>query len=239
MTPATISGAVVSGEGGRLVAVIDRPLQEIRFTGLVQEPIPSLLRGFSAPVRLEDDLDIDEQIFLLGHDSDPFNRWQAAQAVATRCLIEATAAVRRGNSPVIDPRLVAGLRRTATDSTLDPAFRALVLSLPAESDIARDIGNDVDPDAIHTARDQSRRAIATDCYDDFARPHAELAIAAAYSPNAAGAGRRALANSVLDYLAQSGTADAIARVEASYGHADNMTDRLAALGILVAGGLPG
>ena len=237
LRPTGISGVTTAGDDpGRIVLVIDQPSHEIIFTGIAAEPVPSLLRGFSAPVRLDIDLTAADHMFLLAHDSDPFNRWQSAQTVAMKGLIEAANAIRAGRQASTDPQLIDALARTAADASLDPAFRALVLTLPGEADIAREIGADVDTDAIHLARDGLRRDIARAGRSLFRHLHQEFASAGAYSPDARSAGRRALSNIALDYLSNTGEPDAFEAAEAAYARADNMTDRLAALSCLVSGG---
>jgi aminopeptidase N len=217
-----------------LTLIIERGTHTVSFTGLDTEPTPSLLRGFSAPVRLDADLTIAEHLFLLADDADPFNRWQAAQTVAMAGLVEATNAIRAGRAAVIDPRLIDALGHTAADESLDHAFRALVLTMPGETDIAREIGSDVDPDAIHVARTQMRRAIATGCKSRFEALLATLADSGPYTPDAASAGRRSLKNMLADYLAETGDPVATARIERAFADADNMTDRIAALTTLVS-----
>ncbi|WP_407047954.1 aminopeptidase N [Methyloraptor flagellatus] len=226
-----VSGAEVAGD----VIVVTEPKHEVVFEGVSAPPVPSLLRGFSAPVRLALELSAEASLFLLASDNDPFNRWQAAQTLATTALIEATRAVRAGAVPSIDPKLVDAFARVAVDDKVDPAFRALTLALPAEADIAREIGSDVDPDAIFAGRDALKKAIATGGRTAFRHLYESLASAEAYSPDAASAGRRALRNSALDYLAHAGETDSVME---RYRTADNMTDRLAALGLVVGLGLP-
>ncbi len=241
MVPTAIYGARLApvGPGSTTqMLVIEQPVQEIIFSGIDAQPVPSLLRGFSAPVRLDADLSIEEQLFLLAHDTDPFNRWQSAQTVAMAGLVEATHAVRAGKSATIDPRLVEALGVTAADDRLDHAFRALVLTMPGETDISREIGSDVDPDAVHVARDQMRLAIAEGCEPIFAGLVDALASDGPFRPAAADAGRRALSNMALDYLGATGKAGAFERVAARYADANNMTDRIAALGTLVGSGAP-
>jgi aminopeptidase N len=208
--------------------------QTVVFSGVSSKPVPSLLRGFSAPVKLSVDLSPADLLFLLRTDADPFNRWQAAQMIAVRQLIDATGAVRRSLSPVFDSEFMDALGDIAENDALEPAFRAQVLHLPGEADIAREIGRDVDPDAIARARNGFRGAIAnrigsrlTAVFDRFGAP-------TRFTPDAAAAGRRALANTALDLLTGNRAKIAVERVIRRFSEADNMTDRLAALSILTA-----
>ena len=212
--------------------------QTIVFEGVSSRPVPSLLRGFSAPVRLAIDLPPADLLFLLRADADPFNRWQAAQTLATRTLIAGTTAAARGEAVAIDDALIDGLADVADNGQLEAAFRAQVLQLPGEADIAREIGKDVDPDAIATARNRVRARIAERAGARLTRLFDSLRTDGPFTPDATSAGRRALANSALDLTAAGGDAEAVARVVACYHSADNMTDRSAALGILVGNALP-
>jgi aminopeptidase N len=189
-------------------------------------------------VRLAIDLPPADLLFLLRADADPFNRWQAAQTLATRTLIAGTAAAARGEPVAIDDALVDALADVAGNEQLEAAFRAQVLQLPGEADIAREIGKDVDPDAIAVARSRVRARIAERAGDRLIRLFDSLRADGPFTPDAASAGRRALANAALDLTVASRDREAVARVVARYHAADNMTDRSAALGILAGNALP-
>jgi aminopeptidase N len=180
----------------------------------------------------------DDLRFMAARDSDPFNRWQALQTLATTLLIDNVAALRKGDKPREDAGLMAAFAAILADASLEPAFIALALTPPSEADIARDIGRDVDPDAIFRARKALRSAMAAQlgtALQDTCRRHAT---AGAYSPDAASAGRRALKNVCLDLMAVSAAPAAIAQAAAQYADADNMTDRMAALTTLSMHDLP-
>ena len=227
----SVEGAEIRGD----VLVLTETHHDVVFEGVPARPVPSLLRGFSAPVKLTSGLDTEDITFLMAHDGDPFNRWQAGQTMAMRTLVEATRAIRDGRTPSIDQRIVDAFRRVAIDPSLDPDFRALAVGLPTEADISREIAVDVDPDAIFAARHMLRGAIAEGCRDVFLTIHDAFAGTGSWSPDAASAGRRALRNAALDHLVRAGDGDlAIARYES----ADNMTDRLAALSAIVGADLP-
>jgi aminopeptidase N len=137
--------------GGRVdgdVIQLTRPSQTIVFHGVSSRPVPSLLRGFSAPVKLNIDLPETDLLFLLRTDADPFNRWQAAQTLAMRSLTQGAADAARGEIVAFDVQLIDALADVAENEDLEAAFRAQVLQLPGEADIAREIGRDVDPDAM-------------------------------------------------------------------------------------------
>ncbi len=230
----TVEGARVEGD----VIHLTEASQTIVFSGVSSRPVPSLFRGFSAPIRLTSDNSADDLLFLLRTDADPFNRWQAAQMLAARNLVALTTAERHGDSKAsVDERLIDGLGEIAVDDTLEPAYRAQVLQLPGEADIAREIGRDVDPDAIAAARKRLRAAIARRIGGTLTELYGRLASDEPFSPDATSAGRRALANAALDLSIGDKAPEAIARVLAHIEAADNMTDRLAGLSILVGAGL--
>src|SRR5690606_13275785 len=130
----------------------DRASKTVTFTGIAQPPTLSLNRNFSAPVKLTADLSPAELRLLAAHDSDAFNRWQAVQTLATRLLVGNVARLRAGQDAQTDTGLLDAFAAILADPALEPAFVAEVLSPPGENDIAREIGRDVDPDAIYQAR---------------------------------------------------------------------------------------
>ena len=227
--------------GGRVdgdVIQLTKESQTIVFHGVSSRPVPSLLRGFSAPVRLNIDLSEADLLFLLRTDADPFNRWQAAQTLAMRALTFGAAEAARGETVDFDVQLIDALADVAEDEALEAAFRAQVLQLPGEADIAREIGRDVDPDAIAAARNQVRARIADRVGGRLAALTDRLTSDAPYAPDAASAGRRSLANAALDLMVGNSDAQAVKRVTHRFQQADNMTDRSAALGILATNALP-
>ncbi len=215
-----------------LLEVTERE-QVFEFHDLPAPPTPSLLRDFSAPVRLTTSLDSNQIEFLMMHDSDPFNRWQAAQTYATNLM---TAAARNGLdlTPVTGKEavhLARALATTVRDEALGTAYRAEILKLPSESDIARELARNVDTDAIHAARDALRAQIGNAICDTLTEFYAS-ATSGPFSPDPESAGLRALRNAALDLLAATGTPAEIDRVLSHYRDASNMTDTIAGLLIL-------
>ena len=143
------------------VVELTKRSETFRFCDVPSRPVPSLLRGFSAPVNLTVELSDADLRFLMANDSDLYNRWQAAQDYAMRVLIAGVRAIRAGKRPVKAPEFVAALGVTLNDESLDPGYRAHFIILPSDSDVARVIGNDVDPHAIYRARKALRRSIGT------------------------------------------------------------------------------
>jgi aminopeptidase N len=216
---------------GQTIVLAERTAR-FEFTGIGEQPVLSINRGFSAPINLVTDLSTDDLAFLAAHDSDPFNRWQALQTISMRLLLDNVAATRAGRPPRKEDGLAKALTAVLEDSTLEPAFAALVLILPSEGDIAREIGKDIDPDAIFQARTALRRELGECLSERLAAIYERMAGGGRYSPDADSAGKRALRNAVLDLLAANGAPAAIARAAAQYRNADNMTDRMAALATL-------
>ncbi|MFO1175685.1 MAG: aminopeptidase N [Paracoccaceae bacterium] len=205
--------------------------QSFSFPGLASRPVPSILRGFSAPVILDRKVDPAERAFLLAHDTDPFNRWEAGRALARDTL---TRMILDGAAP--SPQLLSGLVALLSDESLDPAFRALCLRLPSADDLAqslKDAGHVPDPDAIHSETERLARAIAERLESPLAATFAQLAGQGAFSPDAGSAGRRALRLACLAYLNR---LDGGARAAALYADATNMTEMQGALAGLIEAG---
>ena len=231
--PLAAASGATAGELARGIFELGTASRRIVFGGIAHKPVVSILRGFSAPVRLESDIDGAGLLTLAAHDSDPFNRWQSAQTLAMRLMVGA--ALRR-KALVGDPApFVAALALVLERGAEDPAFAAQMLALPGESDIAREIGANVDPDAIHVARDALRRTIGLELQAKLAATYMGFADKGAYSPDAASAGRRALRAAVLGLLCAGApeTGEAFAKVQ--FAGAKNMTEELAALDMLARG----
>ena len=206
--------------------------RKLRFTGLDTRPTLSLLRGFSAPARLEPAQESAELERLLAHDDDPFNRWQAAQSLALRSIFARVAALRAEAAAPDDSSFAAALRRLLAKGADDPAFTALALTLPGETDLAREMGENVDPDILFKARAGLRRALGEALRPALEQCHASSADIGRYTPDAASAGRRALRNASLDLIAAGDAPLGTSLAQAQFETAGNMTDRLAALSTL-------
>ncbi|MEL6218468.1 MAG: aminopeptidase N [Pseudomonadota bacterium] len=203
---------------------------------LPARPIASLNRGFSAPVVLKREIDAAGRAALLAHDTDPVARWEAGHAYAVDVALGAL-----GGAELPEP-WVSALGRLLTDETLDPAFRARALGLPGEDELAGIVagrGGLADPDAIHTILKTMRVRLGTDLGARLAETYGAMAVEGPYTPDAESAGRRALRSRCLGLLMASECAEAHAAAEALFDNADNMTDRMAGLGTLVAHGAPG
>ncbi|MCI1013836.1 aminopeptidase N [Herbaspirillum sp. C7C2] len=246
----TLEGEKKAGATTRVLE-LTKAKQSFRFINVDQKPVPSLLRGFSAPVVLQFDYSDAEMAFLMAHDSDAFNRWEAGQRLATRRLLNLTVAVQaaRQSGHVVavdtvlnnlqhDGALADALRATLQDESLDPAFRELVLTLPSETMIAEQM-EVIDPHAIHVARQFLRRSLARELRDELLAVYRSHQTPGGYSPDAASAGRRALKNVALSYLAELDDEEAMALARQQDEDANNMTDRLAALSAILNSAAPG
>src|SRR6266446_3891378 len=216
----------------RGVLTLTKPAETFVFADIGEPPVLSLNRGFSAPIKLVANLGADDLRFLAAHDADPFNRWQALQTLATRLLVDNTAALRANGAVRQDAGLLGALGAILTDGTLEPAFVALALTLPGEADIAREIARDVDPDAVFAARSALRTAVGDHLAEPLFDHYRRLSESAPYQPDAASAGRRTLRNTCLDLLVATRRPDAIMLAARQYQAANNMTDRMAALSTL-------
>jgi len=214
------------------VVVLADAAATFEFVDVDERPVLSINRGFSAPIKLVNGLSADDLAFLAAHDSDPFNRWQAVQTISMRLLVDNVAALRAGRTMRIDDQLIGALASIISDSVLEPAFIALALIPPGEGDIAREIGRDIDPDLIFQARSAFRSALGERLRAPLTTIYDQMHVPGGYSPDATSAGRRALRNVAADLLAATGQPADIARASRQYETADNMTDRMAALGTL-------
>ncbi len=228
--PVTLEGETPNGDTHRILALREAR-QVFRFTGIAQPPVLSLLRGFSAPVKLVIERSSEELAFLFAHDPDPFNRWDAGQTLAINTLLALVAAHREGAAPSLEPRFVSAFQATLEHPDLDPALIAQALSLPAESYLA-DQCERVDVEAIHAAREFVRHTLARQLQDGFAARYQRYDHPQPYRFDAEAMGQRSLKNLCLAYLAETGTGEARERCLRQLQTANNMTDSLAALATL-------
>ncbi|MEB0135882.1 aminopeptidase N [Actimicrobium sp. CCC2.4] len=228
------SAAVSTTPQHTVVLELTEAEQTFIFTGVTEQPVPSILRDFSAPVVLSVDYSDDELAFLMAHDSDAFNRWEAGQRLATRRLL----ALVSDSAANADSLLAEALRATLNDRELGASFREVILTLPSETMIAEALAV-IDPQAIHRARQALRVALATTLRTDLEAAYADNLTPGAYQPDAISSGKRALKNVALSLLAELDDAAVHALAQTQYDAAGNMTDRLAALAVLINTGAPG
>ena len=224
--PFHIPFAVRIGPHARVLSV--RQLAEsFTFDGVDAAPVPSLLRGFSAPVIVRYPYSEAELLALFANDDDPFNRWEAGQRLAGDIILKGQ------GQP--SPAFLEALRKLLKDR--DPAFIAEALTLPSEAYLAEQL-DVVDPDALHAARNALRRAIAIALKDQLLSAYKSNHASGEYTPDPVSSGKRALRNAALGLLMELGTKDVVALCMEQYETADNMTDSFAALGFLANSSAP-
>ncbi|WP_305971124.1 MULTISPECIES: aminopeptidase N [unclassified Mameliella] len=213
------------------VLEITQAEQSFSFDGLAARPVPSINREFSAPVVLEREQSREERAFLLAHDTDPFNRWEASRLLARDSLI---AMITEDAGP--DLAWLDGLERLLRDRDLDPAFRAMMMGRPSDSELAQVLferGVTPDPDAIWQAKETLVQVMAERWADLLPQLAAEGRVDAPFAPTAEQSGKRALGGSALSLITQ---LDGGKAAEEQFAGADNMTLQLSALGQLVRAG---
>jgi aminopeptidase N len=210
--------------------------QSFVFSGVGEQPTPSILRDFSAPVILKYGYSDAELVHLFSHDSDPVNRWEAGQRLAMSRLLKLAAQVDTVNPDKVkldlDDVFVDAMRKILVDDTLDPSFREQALLLPSETMIADQL-EVVDPLAIHLARQFVRADIGARLRSELLAQYHANRTPGEYSPDAESIGKRALKNLALAYLCAAPDAESLALAKTQFDQAGNMTDRVAALSALV------
>ncbi|HFD79860.1 MAG TPA: aminopeptidase N [Gammaproteobacteria bacterium] len=205
--------------------------QHFDFLDVEEKPLPSLLRGFSAPVKLEIERTPEQLAFLFAHDPDPFNRWDAGQTLATHTLLGLVEDVQLGKPLRLENALVDAFERTLAHPQLDPALIAQALQLPSESWLA-DQCDTVDVDAIHAAREFMRKKLAEELYPTLLQRYRQYDVDEPYRFDAESMGQRSLKNLCLSYLLETIRGEARNLCFTQLEKAHNMTDTLAALSSL-------
>jgi aminopeptidase N len=223
--------------GGVRVLELTEAEQCFEFVGLGEAPVPSLLRGFSAPVKLCYDYSDQELMFLMAQDTDDFNRWDAAHTLAQRTLLDLVAKQQAGEPLSVEAGFVDAFAQALNDRQADKALLTEVLSLPSESTLG-DQMTVVDVEAIHTARQWLRRELASRLRDDLMRIYREHGETGGYDIEHASMARRSLKNLALNYLMQLDAPEVHKLAMSQFREADNMTDVMAALGCLVNASCP-
>lgn len=224
-----------SAQGSSRVLSLTEAEQTFTFLDIAAKPLPSLLRGFSAPVKLSFPYNRDQLMFLMQHDSDGFNRWEAGQQLSVQVLQELIGQHQAGQPLSLDPRLITALATVIGNDALDPAMVAEMLSLPGEAYLT-EISQVADVDAIHAAREFARKQIAEQLFDALwsrYQANREVSRRTPYVAAAEHFARRSLQNIALSYLMLSGKPQVLAATLEQFKDSDNMTERLTALAVLV------
>ncbi|WP_047336967.1 MULTISPECIES: aminopeptidase N [Pseudomonas] len=224
-----------AAQGTSRVLSVTEAEQTFTFVDIAEHPLPSLLRGFSAPVKLGFPYNRDQLMFLMQHDSDGFNRWDAGQQLSVQVLQELIAQHQQGRALAMDERLVAALGTVLADDSLDQAMVAEMLSLPGEAYLT-EISEVADVEAIHAAREFARQQLADRLFDALWKRYQanrQVSKATAYVAESEHFARRALQNIALSYLMLTHKPEVLAAAIEQFDSADNMTERLTALAVLV------
>lgn len=209
--------------------------QRFVFEDVEARPVPSLLRGFSAPVKLDFDQSDADLAHLMAHDSDSFNRWEAGQRLGCRVILAAQQAIRDGKEPVFPAAIETAFEALLNDSQAEPGLRAEALTLPAETWLA-ELVDEVDPVAIARAREALRVHLARRFPTEWRSLQAENEVAGPYRVEPRDILRRGLHNLAMDYRIVGEDAAARESARTRFTTADNMTDQMAAMKSLVLHG---
>ena len=234
--PLQLEGDVATGTApSERVLVLSEASATFRFTDVPADVVPSVLRDFSAPVILDDGLADADRLVLLAHDTDPVNRWEAGQRLALSQLV---AAITGDGTLALNDAFVAAMRSVLRDPVLDPAFKELVLTPPSEAYVSEQLTVPVDPQRVHAVCQAMQDELAARLADDWAATWDANQVVEGYSPDGAQSARRALANLALAmrvrHAVRSGDGVWPGKAYQRFKDAGNMTDRLGALGALVA-----
>ncbi|GHD44428.1 aminopeptidase N [Marinobacter persicus] len=206
--------------------------QVFEFHGIEEPPVPSLLRDFSAPVRVRYPYTREQLLFLMSHDTDGFNRWDAGQKLAID-VIESL--VGEDDGKEIDPRLVGAYRTLLNDTSLDQALVAKMLQLPSENYLV-ELADEADVPSIHHARERVLQHLAVSLREELLACYQRHQQAGDYQLTPEAIAGRSLRNTALGWLLHIGDVEALALARSQFEQADNMTDRLGALRALVNSG---
>jgi len=216
------------GEKGTKVLEVKKAEQTFVFTSVPEEPVPSILRGFSAPVKVKLDLSDEERLVLMAHDSDEFNRWDAGQQFAVKLLLELVKDHQQGRELALDNMFIDAFRTTLTTDMTDKAFQAFALSLPSETYLA-DFLPVIDPEAIHEARSFVQQTLAAVLKNQFLAVYRANEDRGQYRVDQIAMGKRSLKNTCLGYLMELEDDDVAGLCLHQYRTGGNMTDVIAAL----------
>ena len=223
--------------GGTLLLELHEQQHRFVFEGVPERPVPSLLRGFSAPVKIEYDWSDEQLLFRMAHDNDDFNRWDAGQVELQRVILGMVEQLRAEEAMTVPPRLVEAMRHGLFDEVAEEALVAELLTLPGIGYLG-DFMPVVDIEGLHKAREQLRATVAKTLREDLLMRFEQLREEGDYRPDPRDIGRRRLKNTVLGYLASLHDEVTDQLLFQQYGEDHNMTDVMAALSLLAEGDHP-
>ena len=214
------------------VLSISKPRETFVFEGVMSKPLPSLLRGFSAPVQLNYDYGREDLVFLMEHDMDSFNRWDAVQRLATAEINELVTAYQDHKEKAVDPLLIQAFGTVLADAQLDLAVKAEMLSLPTVAAISTQVET-IHPSLIYRACKELKQTIAQAHQEQLLQLWREFGESKPYQPEAGDIAERTLKNTCLSYLVSLNNEQYLELASEQYQHAGNMTDRFSALSCVV------
>jgi len=234
--PLRLEGEVNATVGTRVLQI--RSAEEtFVFADIPREPVPSMLRSFSAPVKVDLDLSDDERLFLMAYDSDEFNRWDAGQQLAVKRIMNLIRDRQQGEALKLDSKFTNAFQKTLGSDMKDKAFQAFALMLPAETYLA-DFMAVIDPTAVHEARRFVQKTLAIELKESFLAAYRENLDIGPYRIDQESVGRRSLKNTCLTYLMELDDEDIRSLCVKQFKTAGNMTDVMAALANLANNDCP-
>jgi aminopeptidase N len=216
------------GDGGTRILEIRKPEETFVFRDVRHEPVPSVLRRFSAPVKVKLDLTDGERLFLMANDSDEFNRWDSGQQLGAKLILDMVKDFQRGRALTLDRTYIDAFRKTLESNMEDKAFQAYALTLPAETYLS-DFMEVIDPTAVHEARRSAQKKLAEALRKSFLAVYRANQDSGPYRPDQVSIGRRSLKNTCLAYLMELDEPGARKQCLEQYRAAKNMTDTIASL----------
>ena len=234
--PLTLEGETTEGPGTRMFELSEAS-HTWTFVGLKEKPVPSLNRGFAAPIVLDLTYSTDELALLARTDSAPFNRWEAMNRLMMKALLDQVRANLQGEQADVSPVLINAFGTVLDDQTLSPALRSVLMELPSERTIS-DAMPIIDPVAVHRAREKVRETLGLRWQTKLEHIIDACKLEGEYSPDATSAGIRALKNTCHYYTIATGNKITILRIRDQFLTANNLTDRLAALQLLASSSAP-
>lgn len=230
--PLALEGTKGGGnEGTTAILELKAPEETFVFSGIAEEPVPSILRHFSAPVKVKADLSEQERLFLMANDPDEFNRWDAGQQLGVRIILNLVKDAHNGLPLRLDQAFAAAFGKILTSALDDKAFQATVLTLPSEAYLA-DFMQVIDPSAIHETRSFVQKTLARSLKEEFHAAYYTNQDTGPYRTDQASIGRRSLKNVCLAYLMELDDPGVMKLCVDQFRTAGNMTDRIAALAAL-------
>lgn len=230
--PLQLEGEDSAFDSDTRVLSLTETTQHFTFINIESEPVPSLLRGFSAPIKLNVERSNDQLALLMAEDSDSFNRWDAGQTLLINVLLDLIADVQAGRQLNVPHMLIEQMSKVLADADNDPALVAKMLTLPTENYLAAQ-RQPADVDAIHSARTFLKETLANQLKAEFSELYSMLSVKIPYEFNAEQMARRSLKNTCLSYLMATNDPMQTQRCLKQMKQADNMTDMISGLGLLV------